>query len=91
MLRIGQHGQHRIGVFDRRPRDEQASAALGQPLGDRAHLRRRLPHCQDDLGKAVTQATVMVHLREAEVFIRQHTQPFERGIDRRVAIAHGPQ
>ena len=61
--------------------DQQASRALGEPLGDLGYLFRRLALAQYDLRERVAQGAVVVDLGEADVLVWEQAQLFDGGLD----------
>ena len=67
---------------------QELIGAVGQPLNDSAHLRRRLALAINDFREPPAQAAVMVDCGKSEVFEGKRTDSRERVIDALLTLCY---
>src|SRR5262249_36001778 len=78
-----------LGRLRRQAGDQAVAPRRRQPTGHGDDLVGRLSLAEDDLGKAVAQAPVVVQPREAEVLVGQRTETIEGLVDLALAAPDG--
>src|SRR5437870_712025 len=89
VLRVRHGGFERRKALGIEPRDKEAAVLFREAGAYRRNLLRALAQAKDHLRQSVTQGAVMVYLGEANVFVRQAPEVFERRLRTQPAGSDG--